>query len=244
MAWDKSIRRPSTHWAGFLSPSDPFMGPSRLNLLAIESSLLTVQADFARINATLSMQRDPMSDEVRANMMAGYRFVDDALASGIDLFELGHSRRLLELNTLVLCGIDEDKRKDFAEHVASTEQWFYGQESGGIGLLMEGLQRHNGFDVWRRAAGVYIQVLSQPQLYIEGNHRTGALIMSYLLAREGQPPFVLSVDNAKAYFDPSSLAKGTNRQGIGRLVRLPKLRKRFAHLLKVSADAGYLLPSR
>jgi ABC-type phosphate transport system substrate-binding protein len=26
---------------------------------------------------------------------------------------------------------------------------------------------------WKRAAGVYVRILSQPQLYIEGNHRTG-----------------------------------------------------------------------
>jgi hypothetical protein len=148
------------------------MGASRLNLPQIESALRAVQTNFAGINATLSAQCDAMSDEVRVNMMAGYRCIDDALANGVDLFELGSSRRLLELNILVLCGVDEEKRKDFARHIAWTEQRFYQQEGGGIGALMEWLQRHNGGDVWTRATSVYIHILSRPELYVEGNHRT------------------------------------------------------------------------
>jgi len=218
------------------------MRPARLNLPQIDSTLRAVQADFGRINATLCAPRDPMSDEVRNNLMAGYCRVDDALASGIDLFELGNSRSLLDLNTLVLCGPDLNRRKEFARHIASTERHFYGQEGGGIGALTEWLQRNNGEDVWRRAAGVYIHILSQPELYIEGNHRTGALIMSYLLAREGQPPFVLSVENAKAYFDPSTLVQGIERGSLRMLIRLSNLKKRFACLLEDTADRGYLIP--
>ena len=219
------------------------MRPCRLNLAEIDSSLRTVQADFGRINATLCAQRDAMSDEVRANLMAGYRHVDEALAKGIDLFGLGNSKHLLELNILVLCGADQDRRRHFARHIASTEQRFYEQEGGGIGTLMEWLQRNNGDDIFRRAAGVYIHILSRPELYIEGNHRTGALIMSYMLAREGKPPFVLSVDNAKAYFDPSTLMQATKRQSLCMLIRLPKLRDRFASMLKDTADSSYLIPS-
>jgi hypothetical protein len=219
------------------------MCQARLNLPEIDSTLRAVQADFGRINATLCAPRDAMSDEVRTNLMAGYEGVDDALASGIDLFRLGHSRHLLELNTLVLCGPDPDCRKDFARHIASTEQRFYGHGSGGVGALTEWLQRNNGEDVWRRAAGVYIHILSTPELFIEGNHRTGALIMSYLLAREGQPPFVLSVENAKAYFDPSTLMQGIERGSLRMLIRLPSLKKRFASLLRSTADRGYLAPS-
>jgi len=216
------------------------MRPCRLNLSEIDASLRAVQADFGRINATLCAQRDAMSDEVRANLMTGYRHVDEALTKGIDLFGLGNSKHLLELNILVLCGTDQDRRKHFARHIASTERRFYEQEGGGIGTLMEWLQRNNGDDVWKRAAGVYIHILSRPELYIEGNHRTGALIMSYMLAREGQPPFVLTVGNAKAYFDPSTLVQGTKRRSLRMLIRLPKLKTRFANILKDNADSSYL----
>jgi len=63
------------------------MDPFHLNLPEIESSLRAVQADFARINATLDAHRDAMPDE--ANMMAGYRSMDDALVEKIDLFAFG-----------------------------------------------------------------------------------------------------------------------------------------------------------
>jgi hypothetical protein len=138
--------------------------PSRLNLPAIDSSLKAVQKNFARINRTLSAPRDVLTEEVRANMMAGYRFVDGALAQGVDLFARGHSKRLLEMNTLVLCGTDEIRRKDHARHIALTEQRFHDQEGGGIGAFMEWLQRHRGDDVWTRSAGAYTHLLSRPQL--------------------------------------------------------------------------------
>jgi len=218
------------------------MGPRRLDLARIECSLEAVQRDFAAINRTLDAQRDPITDEVRENMMAGYCRVDAFLEEGVDLFELGNSGHLLELNTLVLCGTDVAKRKLYAQHISATEKRFYEKPGGGIGPLMEWLQKHRGDDVWHRAAGVYTQIISRPELYIEGNHRTGVLIASYLLAREGQPPFVLSGTNAKAYFAPSSLVKATRRDGIGMLVRLPRLRRRLAQLLKDTADAAYLIP--
>ena len=224
------------------SVAQPNSVPARLNLPAIESFLKAVQEDFARINHTLNAPRDILTEEVRTNMMAGYRFVDDALARELDLFEPGHSQRLLEMNTLVLCGTDEHSRKHHARHIALTEQRFYEQEGGGIGAFMEWLQRHRGDDVWTRSAGAYIHILSRPQLYIEGNHRAGALIMSSMLAHEGRPPFVLCVKNAKAYFDPSALVKEAKKRGLRMLIRVPRLRKRFAELLKEHADERYLLP--
>jgi len=214
----------------------------RLNLSAIEASLQEVQRDFDRINATLSAPRDPFSDEVLGNLLAGYACVDDALAEGLDLFALGNSRRLLELNILVLCGSGQVARRLAASHIAATERRFYEQPGGGIRDLMHWLSVHTKDPVWRRAAGAYVRILSQPQLYLEGNHRSGALIMSYILAREGRPPFVLTPDNAKAYFDPSALVKGTKKRGVAELTRLPKLKKRFAKLLKERSDDAYLLP--
>ena len=65
--------------------------------------------------------------------------------------------------------------------------------------------------------------------------------MSYLLAREGKPPFVLTVDNAKAYFDPSTLIKATRKTSFALLFKLPHLVRDFAQFLKVRADYRYLL---
>jgi hypothetical protein len=93
------------------------------------------------------------------------------------------------------------------------------------------------------AAGLYVRALSKPQLFIEGNHRTGALLASYVLLRNGKPPFVLTVENALAYFDPSTVIRNTDKLGLMALFRLPGIKKRFAQFLEDQADPRYLLAS-
>jgi hypothetical protein len=214
----------------------------RLNLRGIEARLRKVQQGFPLINRDLRSPRDTMDDAVVANMMAGYAFVDRVLAQRTDLFAMGHSRCLLELNHLVLCGNDAARRAELASHRAATEQHFYAEQGGGIRDIMEWYGLHGRETVWRRASGVYIRVLSEPQLFIEGNHRSGALIMSYLLVREGRPPFVLSVENAKAYFDPSTLIRETKKHSFAMLFGMPGLKKRFARFLEADADERLLCP--
>jgi prophage maintenance system killer protein len=212
----------------------------RLNLGAIEDSLRAVQRDFARINATLDTPRDPLGEDVLQRMLLGYQQVDRYLGDGVDLFALGSSPLLLELNLCVLCGRDEAVRAEASSQIAATQNQFYAKGDGGIEALVERVQSLNGASAWRRAASTYIQILSQPQLFIEGNHRTGSLVMSWMLAREGKPPFVLSVQNAKAYFDPSALVKGSRKHSLRMLLERPKLVRRFADLLKDDAEQFHL----
>jgi hypothetical protein len=213
----------------------------RLNLPAIEACLRHVQRDFRRINEQLNDYRDPMTDEVVGNMMAGYGRVDGAIEQGIDLFAPGNSRHVLELNDVVLCRGDRSGQCCSPEHFEANERHFYDDRQGGFRDLVEWHELHRADSPWDRAAGIYVRVLSAPQLYIEGNHRTGALIMSYLLAREGRPPFVLTVDNARAYFDPSSLIKNTRKRSFAMLFKIPGIRKNFARFLRKQADDRFLL---
>ena len=60
------------------------MDTYRLDLKAIEQSLRDVQREFPKINERLQSRRDPMTDDVLDNMLAGYTFVDQAVADGID----------------------------------------------------------------------------------------------------------------------------------------------------------------
>ncbi|MEY6431544.1 hypothetical protein ABC977_03875 [Thioalkalicoccus limnaeus] len=204
----------------------------RLDLAAIDAALRAVQADFARLSPHLGTPRDPMTDMVRDHLLDGYRLVDEALRTGLDPFAPGHSRWLLELNRRVLCGTDATRRREYAEHLRATERHFYDGSGGGIGALIEWLARHRGADIWQRAAGLYIQLLSQPQLFLEGNHRTGVLVVSYLLAREGHLPFVLSVANARVYFDLSARIKHRRRDGLALLVAGIGIRRQLVRLLR------------
>jgi hypothetical protein len=200
-----------------------------------------VQAQFGQLGERLRPQRDPLDDRVLDNMLASYACVDALVAAAVDVFALGQLKHLLELNTLVLCGTDEARRAAHAGHLAATERRFYEERAAGIQDVVEWHARLADDAPWSRAAGVYVRMLSTPQLFIEGNHRTGALVMSYVLLRAGLPPFVLSTTNAPAYFEASTAVRDTHKNSPAALFRLPGLKRRFAALLREHAEPRYLL---
>ena len=151
-----------------------------------------------------------------------------------------HIRDLLELNHIVLCGLNPHVRQEYRTHLEATSQRFHEQEEFNIDSVLRWYYKHEDKSPWKRAAGVYVRILSQPQLYIEGNHRTGALIMSYILVRDGRAPFVLTVENAKAYFDPSTLIKETKKTATTMLMKLPRMKKLFADFLRHQTHAKYV----
>src|SRR5262245_27042207 len=212
-----------------------------INLPALEASLRRMQRSFDDVNERLSARRDPLDDVVIGNMMAGYAFVNALVADGVDLFALGNSRHLLELNTLVLCGTSPARRTAYSGHVAATERRFYDERHGGVRGLVEWQVEHKDESAWARAAGAHVLILSKPQLFIEGNHRTGALVMSYLLVREDKPPFVLTTGNAQAYFDIFTALRDADKNSPTALLRFHGARKRLAALLREQSDPRYLL---
>lgn len=166
---------------------------------------------------------------------AGYALIDDYVARGVDLFDLQQVNLMLEINATVLCGRDPARRLEFAPHLAATEAHFFNNVEGGIKDLFNWYSAYRSESVWKRAAGVYVRILSKPQLFIEGNHRSGSLIVSYLLIRAGLPPFVLTLDNAKGYFNPSSVIRNSAKHGVKALFELPKIKKKYAAFLEDQA---------
>lgn len=216
------------------------MARTRLNIEAIDKSLQDVQEQFETINSSFTELRAPLTDEIRYNLVEGYEYVDMLLARKTDILDGRNVSELLELNARVLCGSGKKVRKENTAHIKATEKHFYSDYGGGIGSLMEWYQLHSNNTVWMRAAGTFFEVLSYPQLFIEGNHRTSALIVSYILGRSGKPPFVLTPENAKAFFDPSVLAKGTKKHGIQAIFKAPKIKKKFANLIHSSSAKRFL----
>jgi prophage maintenance system killer protein len=213
---------------------------SIINLAAIEANFRELQSAFPQINQSLFEPRDPLDDDVVGNLLAGYALVDRLLNENIDIFAMGNLHYWLKLNATVLCGADPLVIARHSRLVLATETRFYDQPDGGIRDIMDWYARNEGKSVWRRAAGVFIRSLSEPQLFIEGNHRTGALIMSYLLAREGRPPFVVTGENAKAFFNPASVFKKSNKRNLSMRIKMPGLTSAFADYLKQQSDRKYL----
>ena len=211
-----------------------------LNLAAIEANFRELQTAFPEINQSLFEPRDPLDDDVVGNLLAGYALVDRLLHENIDIFAMGNLHYWLKLNATVLCGVDAIVMARHTRLVTATETRFYNQPDGGIRDIMDWYARNEGKSVWRRAAGVFIRSLSEPQLFIEGNHRTGALIMSYLLAREGRPPFVVTGKNAQAFFNPASVFKKANKRNLSMRLKMPGLTSAFADYLQQQASRKYL----
>lgn len=209
---------------------------SSFNIAGIEASLREVRTQWPLLHRELKLPQERIDDEVLDNLMSGYALVSQLLEAKIELFAFGGSSYLLELNNRVLCGTSEQKRREYRKHIAATDRHFYERADAGIQDLMDWYARHRHESVWHRAAGLYIRILSEPQLFIEGNDRTSALVMSYILAREGHPPFVLTTLNAKAYFEFSALVKRIPRNSLANLFRLPRLKARIAGFLKDQAS--------
>lgn len=213
---------------------------SILDLAAIDAALRDLQKVFPEINKKLFDRRDPLDDEVVDNMLAGYKLVDRLLVDRIDIFASGNLNYWLKLNAIVLCGANAETDEQHRRLLAATESRFYDQPNGGIRDVMEWHAYNVDKTVWRRAAGVFNRILSEPQLFIEGNHRTGALVMSYILAREGRPPFILNRNNAKAFFDPSSVIKKTHKHGFLAQIKFQRLIKEFAEFLEAQKNPKFL----
>ena len=204
--------------------------PRRLDLTAVEAALRRAQTELGRPG-----DRDPLDDRVRDNLLAGYAYVDGLVAASVDPFALGHLRHLLELNCLVLCGDSPERRVAYARHLQANEERFYGLDVAGVRDVVEWVAGHPDVPACDRAAGVYAMILGRPQLFIEGNHRTGVLAMSYVLAREGRPPFVLAPENAAPYFEISAELRDVGKHSPASRFRLGALIARLAALLAEDA---------
>lgn len=220
------------------------MAARRFDLPAIEAALHALQRAFPRLNPDLKDRREPLGDDVVGNMLAAYALVDRLIANDVDLLAFGQLKWWLEINALVLCGTDPAQRARVADHLEATEERFYDSGQGGIRDVIEWHERSTHQSVWKRAAGIYIRLLSEPQLFPEGNHRSGTLLMSYILGREGKPPVVLTPDNAAGFFDPSTAIKQIRKQSLAMMIGMTGLKRHFAEFLKAQADERYLLPPR
>jgi prophage maintenance system killer protein len=213
--------------------------PLRLHLGRIEDELQDVQRHFPAINAVLNSRRDDFTDSVRQNMLSGYEFLDAMISHRLDLFSDDGLEAFLQLNHLVLLGRGYDVRA-FDRHITATRRRFFENFRTYVKPLRRWYYRHHTEDAYKVASQMYVGVLSQPQLFQEGNHRTGSLIASGVLLQNGCPPFVLTRQNAVAYFNPSSEIKFTDKRTVRGKLRLPKYQHDFGEFLRANVNEAYV----
>ena len=128
---------------------------------------------------------------------------------------------------------------EFSSAIEATSDKFYNN----IWPIVAWYDKHlaRGEHRLKLAAETNVSILGQPQLFIEGNHRTGSLIASWINLTAGLPPFVLSVDNAIADFAPSAEIKRFADKSTWRgRTKLPKYRNAFREFWEGHVEERYV----
>jgi hypothetical protein len=215
----------------------------RFNLSTVEDSLVGVEKNWRKIDDELDREkigrRDTFDSVIRGRLMDAYKYLDKLLGKGVEPFSEAGISEILELNNIVHYGFDSKLRLEynkaiqanshkFAEHITPIEKWYRKHMKGEPHPL-------------KVAAEVYVAVLGFPQLFIEGNHRTANLISNWISMYYGRPPFVLSEENALAYFKPSKEIKRFADKSTWRgRARIPKYRKCFKKFWEEYIDSKYV----
>jgi hypothetical protein len=214
---------------------------SEFDLKRIEEALRSFQRNFRDINARLSLQREEITDEIIANICDAYGYLNGLMSKGVDLFSLAGLHSLIELNHRVLCGSDTRKRYEFHSHILETRKKFHKRIRPIRAWMIKNADR---LDPYQISAGFYCRMLCQPQLFIEGNHRTGNLVLNYILLKDGEKLFVVTDETAFDYLEVSGTIKLSSRKRLSdNLLKLPLHCGTFEAFLRRSASPDYLRDS-
>jgi hypothetical protein len=215
----------------------------RFNLAKVDKSLLEVQQNWKKINDQLDREklgrRDTFDSTVRNRMMDAYGYLDSLLGKPVEPFSQKGVSEILELNNIIHYGFDTELRLEynraieansekFTENIVPIQKWYRKHMKGNPHPL-------------KVAAEVYVAVLGFPQLFIEGNHRTGNIVANWISMYYGHPPFVLSPETAIAYFKPSKEIKRFADKSTWRgRATLPKYRRCFKKFWEQNIDRKYV----
>jgi hypothetical protein len=216
----------------------------RLDLNSIAASLAQVEAHWSEIDDDLDRHRigrkDKFDRTMRLNMLSAYAYLDELISEHHRPFTRNGIASMLALNNRVHYGTDSALMAEYESAIRATREKFNTQ----IGPIVDWYNKHakRGDHPFKLAAETYVSILGQPQLFIEGNHRTGSLIASWINLSAGLPPFVLSVDNAIPYFAPSAEIKRFADKSTWRgRTRLPKYRSVFRKFWESHVEERYVI---
>ncbi len=143
----------------------------------------------------------------------------------------------------MLCGVTPERRQQFAAHIAATERRFYDSgEDGGFGELHAWYRRNRNRPPRALAAGAFVEMVSTPQLFVEGNQRTALLLASYLLARAGQPPVVVRAGDWPRFEAIADRVVAIDRRSITGGIGLTFAAQRAGDFFATVADRRFLRP--
>jgi len=206
-----------------------------LNLKSIEDDFFELKENFYDINDSLDIKRDHFSKDVMENLLQTYEYVNFLLSKWVDILDWHHNHEILELNHLVLIWKSIDLRQEYNKHIEETRKKF----SKWIEHTIKRAWKKNSKWVYKVAAWIFIHWVSQPQLFIEWNHRTNTTLVNYLLLREWENPFIVNTLNAKAFFNPAQEIKRTFKWSLKETFKMLKHKKIFKDFFSKYSSSKY-----
>ena len=204
----------------------------RPDLKEIEKSYAKVLANWKNIDDQLDQLKvgrkdTPFDQKLMENMLVAWEYLDYFIKNkDYSLLSIEGGPDMLEINHRVHYGLDYRQRDEYKKALDATTEKF----SKHIGPIRKYYKKNikSKTSVNQIASGVYVAILGQPQLYIEGNHRSGSIVASWVNLVHNKPPFILSTDNAIAFFKPAQEIKKFNKRSMWRsLTKLPKYKSDF-----------------
>lgn len=114
-------------------------------------------------------------------MLSAYSLLDQLVSREVDPFSRDGIGHVLMLNNRVHYGLDSALMAEFESAIDANAAKFYDNIRPVRAWHEEHVKR--GDHPLKVAAETYVSILGHPQLFIEGNHRTGSLIASWINLR-------------------------------------------------------------
>ncbi len=206
--------------------------PYRPNLKEIEKSYTDVLKNWKEIDDQLDRQKigrkdTPFDKLLMDNLLSAWDYIDFFIKKrDYSLLSKKGGPDMLEINNRVHYGLDDTLRQEYHKAISATANKFTKQVQPLRNYYRKKTARNASIN--KIAAEIYIAILGQPLLYIEGNHRSGSIISSWINLVHNRPPFVLTVENAMSFFKPAQQIKEFDKSSSWRsLTKLPKYKKSF-----------------
>lgn len=213
----------------------------RFDLHAICDALCGLSRRMPQVNAQLENHHPGLDEDSVQHLLQAYALLDHFLDSGKQLLSMGQSGDLLALNHCVLFGSENADNHEFDRAFAASEEHFYGQGGAGVGELLSWYAAQHDQSVWMRAAGVFLRTLGPPQLFIEGNHRTGVLLVNFVLGMDRQPPLVIDQQFAPVWFERTEALRTRRRSFLDPSSWLQSHTAQMADMIRNQVSRRYLL---
>lgn len=221
--------------------------PYRPNIKEIESSYNEVLENWESIDDLLDKHKvgrkdTPFNGPLMDNLLTAWDYIDYLLKKQDyeGLLSRYGGADMLEINHRVHYGEDYVLRYEYKKAIKATGEKFSKQ----IQPIRKYYNKHMKDEqaVNRVASEVFIAIVGQPQLFIEGNHRSGSVISSWINMAHDKPPFVLTVENALTFFEPAQVIKKFNKKSRWRsITKLPKHKADFRKFWEKHCDMRFVL---